>query len=325
MLGIARYRRKQVVKQMKNESLILLVQQDIETLQSLGNLLKMHNDVMFATSGQAGLHMAKRNKPDLIVIDSEISGPGAIDFCTEIMASRDTQNCNLMITTTSYSSELELTALQKGIMDYLVKPLENPAAIAKINSHAKFSRHRNRLQSLAEKDGLTGVYNRRYFDSHARKEIKRHYRQQHPLSLALLDIDFFKAYNDHYGHLQGDSCLLEISQALANSSRRPGEFVARYGGEEFAVVLPNTGAEDAQKYGKWICERVHSLAIPHAGSKLTPFVSLSAGVVSVIPGPQTSLENLIVTADSALYSAKEAGRNQYKVSTIYQESIQEVI
>src|SRR5690606_3317400 len=137
-------------------------------------------------------------------------------------------------------------------------------------------------------DGLTEVYNRRYFDNQARVEIKRHFRQQQALTLALLDIDHFKPYNDAYGHLQGDLCLRDVAHAIGGGSRRPGEFVSRYGGEEFAVVLPNTNLQNAHKYGQWICQQVLSLAIPHGQSKTVPFITISAGIATVTPCADTT-------------------------------------
>lgn len=311
--------------QKKKNSLILIVDNNLDDLRHLGGLLKNQGDIIFATSGEVGLFMANKHKPDLVVTDNNLSDVSGTEFCKRLNQKHETQNCNIIVVSTQGCNQSEVEVLEAGAVDYITKPYCAPVVQARIKSHVAHSIEHNLLQTLADKDGLTEVYNRRYFEKQCRQEIKRHYRQQHPITLALLDIDHFKAYNDAYGHLQGDTCLKEVAQALLTSSRRPGEFVARYGGEEFAVVLPNTNLEDGKKYGEWICERVLSLAIPHTRSQPVPFVTISVGVVSVIPTPQTSIENLITTADTALYNAKESGRNQFKAATIKNAAIKEVI
>ncbi len=308
-----------------NNTLILIVDDNLDDLRQLGHLLKDQGEILFATSGESGLFMAQKHKPDLVIAElnlRDIPGPA---LCHRLKKQRDSRHCNVVLVSALNSHENELNALEAGALDFICKPYSSPIVKARIKNHALQSREQNLLHILANKDGLTGVYNRRYFENQSRLEIKRHYRQQHPLTLALLDIDHFKCFNDAYGHLQGDICLKEVAQALFTSSRRPGEFVARYGGEEFAVILPNTDISDAKKYGQWICERILSLAIPHTRSEPVPFVSISIGIVSVIPTNHTSIENMINTADSALYLAKESGRNQFKAATIENESIQEAI
>lgn len=309
----------------KENTLILIIDDNLHDLRQLGSLIKDQGDIIFATTGEAGLFMANKHKPDLIIAEQSLKDLSGTDFCKRLKEQREAQN-NIVVMVSKHGTEQdEINALEAGALDFICKPYNPPVVKARIKNHVNQSREQNLLQILANKDGLTEVYNRRYFDTQSRLEIKRHYRQQHPIALALLDIDNFKAYNDSYGHLQGDVCLREVAQALFTSSRRPGEFVSRYGGEEFAVILPNTNLIDAKKYGEWICERVLSLAIPHNHSQPVPFVSVSVGVVSAIPTSLTSIENLINTADSALYLAKESGRNQFKAATIENESIQEAI
>ncbi|HZJ91529.1 MAG TPA: diguanylate cyclase [Thiopseudomonas sp.] len=168
------------------------------------------------------------------------------------------------------------------------------------------------LQIRSETDGLTQISNRRYFDSMLKKEWKRGQRFGTELSVIMLDIDYFKKYNDHYGHLAGDSCLTKIAQGLNQVMTRAADVVARYGGEEFVVLLPNTDQQAALRVAQHLQETVVLLAIPHAQSSFG-IVTVSLGVASLIPSDQYPAVELVKLADIALYRAKSAGRNRVEV------------
>jgi diguanylate cyclase (GGDEF)-like protein len=166
------------------------------------------------------------------------------------------------------------------------------------------------LQRISSHDGLTGVANRRHFDEALVLEWRRAARSKSPLSLLMLDIDFFKAFNDTAGHQAGDECLRRVAQALREPLQRAADLVARYGGEEFAILLPETGAEHAQRLAWMLCDRVSALRIAHPAS---PFghVTASIGVATVVPPRDRSgAEEFVRTADAALYEAKRQGRNR---------------
>jgi diguanylate cyclase (GGDEF)-like protein/PAS domain S-box-containing protein len=166
------------------------------------------------------------------------------------------------------------------------------------------------LERLAATDALTQVANRRFFDFTLNKEWKRLRRERQPLSLIMCDVDFFKLYNDEYGHQAGDRCLSAVARVIQANIRRPGDLAARYGGEEFAAVLPNTHARGAEYVAQCIRRGVEALEIFHAKSHISSFVTLSLGVCTLIPDPSNSPELLIEAADQALYHAKESGRNR---------------
>ncbi len=166
------------------------------------------------------------------------------------------------------------------------------------------------LQRLANLDGLTQLANRRYFDEHLNSEWKRLAREEAPLSLILCDIDFFKTYNDTYGHLAGDKCLIEVANAIRSATKRPADLVARYGGEEFAVILPNTDASGAMHLAELIRKLVKTLKISHLNCSETLGITLSLGVASTIPDYKSEPVGLIRDADIALYQAKESGRDR---------------
>lgn len=166
------------------------------------------------------------------------------------------------------------------------------------------------LRQYSLMDGLTGISNRRRFDEFFDAEFRRSIRSGEPLSIILLDIDYFKAFNDTFGHQAGDRCLIQVAGAISGALRRPGDLAARYGGEEFAVVLPETGEEGAMHMAENIRRRVEDLNVPHSASDVSDRVTISLGVATVRPGAH-SIHSLVITeADTALYEAKSAGRNR---------------
>ncbi|MBN3961032.1 diguanylate cyclase [Nostoc sp. NMS8] len=167
-----------------------------------------------------------------------------------------------------------------------------------------------RLSTLATIDCLTQVANRRRFEEYLDIEWRRMTRSQQPLSLILVDVDFFKSYNDTYGHPMGDRCLSKIAKVIKDVVQRPTDLVARYGGEEFAVILSNTDILGAAHIAEKICFAVRKLAIPHENSQLSSYVTLSAGLATVIPISNSNSQKIIVAADKALYQAKAAGRDR---------------
>lgn len=166
-----------------------------------------------------------------------------------------------------------------------------------------------KLKRSSVSDGLTGIGNRRLFDETLNKEWKRAMRDQFSLSLILMDIDYFKLYNDNYGHQEGDDCLRQVANALAKVVQRPADLVARYGGEEFAVILPETTSEGALRLAESIRSSIEGLKIEHCKSPVS-YITVSAGVSTLIPERGSSFEQLVSIADNALYRAKEKGRNQ---------------
>ena len=172
------------------------------------------------------------------------------------------------------------------------------------------------LQRQANLDTLTQVANRRRFDQCLAGELQRCNREKQPLSLILCDVDYFKRYNDAYGHKIGDNCLFRVAQAMIRAVKRPGDVVARYGGEEFAIILPNTSSEGAVQVAQLIRNELKQLKISHAQSEVSNYVTLSLGIATVFPTKDLSEQVLINEADKALYKAKEKGRDRFILNTI---------
>lgn len=202
----------------------------------------------------------------------------------------------------------ELTASLRQIETKLQEEIEQNQ-----EARATFQRLKQELQNLATIDGLTQIPNRRRFDEYLNQEWDRLTREQEPLSLLLCDVDFFKRYNDTYGHQAGDSCLRIVAQTISRTAKRTSDLVARYGGEEFTIILPKTNLSGAIAIAETIQQQIENLHIPHPQSDVSEFVTVSIGIASQIPSRNDSVDNLIAKADRALYLAKARGRNRVVV------------
>lgn len=182
------------------------------------------------------------------------------------------------------------------------------------NQHLEMANEK--IITLSHTDELTQVANRRYLDITLNKEWGRAVRSTLPISFVMLDIDFFKAYNDTFGHQQGDECLQQIAAVLKNLVKRPGDFVARYGGEEFAIILPDTRMQGAYELMHELQKHILELHIPAADKSVSAFVTVSIGIASMMPVTTDELHDFVLAADAALYSAKHKGRNRIETDNI---------
>ncbi|MBU1055084.1 MAG: diguanylate cyclase [Proteobacteria bacterium] len=193
--------------------------------------------------------------------------------------------------------------LSSGLMDVCGMALEN-------------ARYYQEIKDLSEIDGLTGIANRRRFDQCIEQEWKRMARERQPLSVIMCDVDYFKLYNDTYGHQAGDDCLRKVATELSSNCKRPGDLVARYGGEEFVLVLPDTPEEGAFQLAENIRHSIEKQGIPHANSQISPWITLSLGVACCVHTSHLSAQSLLMSADQALYAAKSTGRNRTAVKQL---------
>jgi diguanylate cyclase (GGDEF)-like protein len=203
------------------------------------------------------------------------------------------------------------TGLPSGVLNVVRDVSERKKAELKLQEAY------NAVEALAVTDALTGLANRRRFDQYLASEWRRSMRDHQPLSMLMLDVDKFKAYNDTYGHQRGDSCLKQIAEACMDVVSRPGDLVARFGGEEFVVILPNTESEGAMAVAGEICEALRSRRLPHSGNA-PGIVTISAGCATLVPKFGKHAPDLIEMADQALYSAKNNGRNQVCSGNIHE-------
>jgi diguanylate cyclase (GGDEF)-like protein len=303
---------------------ILLVDDNPTNLSVLARVLK---EVGFKTrvamDGESAIEQALDDPPELILLDLQMPGIDGFETCSRLKQYSTTQDIPVIFITASADVENKVKGLSIGAVDYVTKPFQHEEVIARVKVHLELRylarkvqeqavalQHANlELERLANLDGLTKVANRRCFDEYLDQEWRRLTREQQPLSLILCDIDCFKAYNDYYGHLAGDTCLKQVAQTLEQSVRRPADLVARYGGEEFVVVLPNTPPEGASYVAERMRLAVENLKIAHAQSTAEQTITASLGISCQIPNTLSSGEELITAADRALYTAKAKGRN----------------
>lgn len=289
---------------------ILIIDDNADTIRLLSTMVRDQGRVLFATSGAAGLELARQQRPQLILLDVEMQGMDGFAVNERIRNDPDLRSSAVIFVTAQSSPEAEIACLDAGAVDFIPKPLNAAVVQARVRTHLRLQSALAALDELANQDGLTGLYNRRYFDRQLAAEFARHRRHQLPLALALIDVDDFKLFNDRYGHQRGDACLEEVAESLRDGARRPGELAARYGGEEFVVVLPNTTPDALARYGDWLCRRIAALGIPHPAASAAPHVTVSVGLCALIPGEGDTAPAMLHAADMALYSAKRAGRNR---------------
>ena len=307
----------------------ILVVDDSPTIRAALKALleRMGHTVVEANDGKEALQMYRQDRPGLVLIDVVMPVMDGYESARHMRETSADEWVPIIFLSSKEADQDLDRAIEAGGDDYLVKPVSFVVLNAKIRALQRIESMRSKqlemsrdlasanreLEKLSRQDGLTGIANRRYFDSYLLTEVRRATREKAPVSLILSDVDHFKAFNDCYGHQAGDDCLRRVAAALSSAGRRPADLAARYGGEEFAIVLPGTVLEGAVDVAQAVSRVIGSLAIPHARSAVDKNVTLSQGIVSLIPEKETASEDLIQHADQALYQAKQQGRNRYVV------------
>jgi diguanylate cyclase (GGDEF)-like protein len=313
---------------------LLVVDDHVDTIRLMISILDGLGEVFFATNGTDALAMVRDERPDLILLDAEMPGMDGFALCTAIKSDPVFTDLPIIFITSHKDVEIETTALDLGAVDFINKPPSPAIVRARVKTHLALKQRTDELHRLASVDGLTGVANRRAFDAAMDHEWRRACRSKASLSLLMIDVDYFKRFNDSYGHQAGDDCLRTVAAILAETSRRPGEVVARYGGEEFAVILPSCDQATAVKFAEKLRANVFARQLPHAASDVSDVVTISVGVATLMldcvtvgkqhpgwngpcPSATTCRDGatiLISVADNALYEAKRAGRNRVACS-----------
>lgn len=289
---------------------ILVIDDSPEVAKLLYSLLSDMAEISVAGSGQRGIDLAVSLHPTLILLDFQLPDMNGITVCDLLKHDPLLESIPVMMLTAKCDAETEISALEAGAVDFLTKPLQTQIVRARVSSQLALRRLTLQLQELANVDSLTGLYNRRYFDAALRAELARVMRYGGELTLAMIDIDHFKDYGNHLGHVQAEICLRRVAQALAEAMLRPGAVLTRYGGEKFALIAPGTGAAGAASLGERLRLRVLQLALSHPHSMASEYVTVSVGLASWQGGKSDDPLALLALADSALYLAQRHGRNR---------------
>jgi diguanylate cyclase (GGDEF)-like protein len=289
---------------------VLVVDDAAINRQVLADLLKTDHTVILAKSGEQALTLATRHLPDLILLDVVMPGINGYEVLRHLKSDPRTAAIAVIFITGLDTPEDEEHGLTLGASDYITKPFHLAVARARVRCHLQLARQRRMLETLANIDGLTEIANRRHFDDRYATEWARAVRHGQPLSVAILDIDFFKDYNDQAGHAMGDRVLQAVASVLTNGMIRSTDLAARYGGEEFALLMPGTDANGAVQLADRLREATGRLAMPHPDANDTDRITVSLGGATLQPGTYESAAELLKAADDHLYRAKKEGRNR---------------
>lgn len=313
---------------------VLLVDDQAIVAEALRRMLESEPGMVwhYCADPSLALSEAVEFKPTVILQDlvmPDVDGLMLLRFYRANAVTRDTP---IIVLSSKEDPKVKSEAFKHGATDYLVKFPDRIEVVARVKAHSKsylaqqqrdaayrelhalqieLEKKNSELQRLSCLDGLTGISNRRRFDEYLAQEWLRVARSGEPLSLIMVDIDHFKAYNDHYGHQGGDDCLRRVARSLDAALQRPSDLATRYGGEEFAIVLPDTDLDGAALIAEKLRAGVEALGVPHAHSNTADHVTISLGVASIVPREGGLPATLVTLADEALYQAKHAGRNRF--------------
>jgi len=309
---------------------LLVVDDQPVNIQALYQAFSADHQVLMATNGEQALKLAISKQPDLVLLDVMMPGMDGHEVCQRLKADESTRDIPVIFVTAHDDEASETLGLEMGAVDFISKPINPKIVRARVKTHLTLKAQSDLLRHWVYIDGLTGVYNRRHFDERLATEWARALRNGTELSVVLLDVDFFKRYNDRYGHQAGDDCLRRLATCLRDSLKRPADLVARYGGEEFVCLLPETPLSGAMTVAGLLRDNVAAMGIEHADSAADSVVTVSLGVCCKPAGPlgsagsllrgaahsicskpaeyTGSAASLLSGADAQLYQAKAQGR-----------------
>jgi diguanylate cyclase (GGDEF)-like protein len=289
--------------------IVLVVDDEPANIDALASALEASYEVQFAMNGKEAIERAQtKPQPEVILLDVILPDIDGYEVCHRLKNDPACINTPIIFVTSLSNPAEEARGLEMGAADFITKPFSPAIVRARVKNQLAIKRTTEQLERLTLTDGLTGLANRRHFDSALTHEVSQLSVKGEPLSLVVLDVDFFKLYNDTYGHPQGDRCLQLVAHALGEHATRPLDLVARIGGEEFACLLPGSNHEGAMLVAQRLCEAVRSLAIAHKNSQAAQHVTISCGVATVTSAADASA--VFQLADAALYRAKHGGRNR---------------
>ncbi len=289
---------------------LLVVDDQPINIQALYQTFAADHQVLMATNGEQALELCASKQPDLVLLDVVMPGMDGFEVCRRLKEDEATRDIPVIFVTAQNDEVAETRGLDAGAVDFISKPINPTIVRARVRTHLTLKAQADLLREWVYTDGLTGAHNRRYFDERLAIEWSRAVRSGSALSVVLLDVDFFKRYNDFYGHQAGDECLRRVATALKACVRRPSDLVARYGGEEFVCLLPDTDLAGAMTVAEELGQLLFVQQIAHADSSVAKVVTVSLGVCCKRAGAGGTAQALMREADAQLYVAKARGRHQ---------------
>lgn len=310
---------------------VLMVEDSKVSIKAVaGYLQDMGVQPLIAETGNDAIGMYRRERPDIILLDIILPDITGYEVAKQVRKLQGKDDWTAIIFLSGMSKDDDLArGIQAGGDDYLIKPVGRVVLQAKVSAMYRLVRMQRALVQLTEQlnraneqlnhanlelhrismtDGLTGIANRRVFDESLLREWRRCARIQKPLSIVMLDVDYFKKYNDRYGHQAGDECLKAAAREIANAVPRASDLAARYGGEEFVLILGETDGEGARRVADRIRGQLAGLMVVNEDSPHR-YVTVSSGISTVVPSDDRLVEKLVKSADNALYLAKKEGRD----------------
>ncbi len=310
-----------------NAPLTVLVVDDqaVPRLMAKAAIESLGHRVLECADPVAAVQVFIQSKPDLVLLDVEMPVHDGYWVAQQLRSAEQGGWTPILFLSGHHGDEDVWRGIEAGGDDFLGKPVTTLLLAAKLRAMQRLLAMRAKLlerseelrvanaqlQQLSQIDALTGLANRRAIDERLHQEIAACRREGRQLTLALLDIDHFKRYNDRAGHVAGDACLQQVARLLRDACLRPRDVAGRYGGEEFVLILPATPRAGAMTYARALLRQLHHAALPHPDSPVSERVTLSGGITTCVPDDSTTAEGLLLRADDALYNAKAKGRNRF--------------
>ena len=295
---------------------VLIVDDEKANRKILKELLQDEATIIFAKNGAQAVELARKHLPDLMLLDVIMPDRSGFEVIEAIKNDKNTMNISVIFVTGLANSDDEERGFDLGGCDYIYKPFKANIVIARVMMHLELIKQRKMLNEVAHLDALTGISNRRRMDIVLADELAANKRDNKKLAVALIDVDYFKPYNDNYGHGAGDAALKKVASTFREVLKRPRDFVARYGGEEFLIILPDSSIEGVNLILNNVKQTLADKAIKHEFSKVSDILTISTGAIIVENNHSITPADILLQADKLLYQAKENGRNQLVIESI---------
>lgn len=289
---------------------VVVIDDSYFNIRILEDILSDDYRIYSATNGEDGIELVKRLKPSIVLVDIIMPGMDGFQVIQEMKKDPVISEIPVIFLTGLSDEDNEELGFRLGAVDYIIRPLRAGIVRARVKTHIQIFEQKRLLENYAMIDSLTGVANRRSYEKRVKLDWQFCMAQKQYFSIAMVDVDYFKQYNDTYGHGEGDSVLQVVAAAIERKIRKDCDFVARYGGEEFFISLQNKNAQEAEDILNDIGEFIKKFHIEHKNSDCDHYVTVSAGGVTVIPEEGEELEKYLGIADQNLYMAKKNGRNR---------------